>query len=44
MKKNFSDYIVALGVLLCSLVLLAALTIALAERDDVVGEVLFHVL
>ena len=30
MKKNFSDYIVALGVLLCSLVLLAALTIALA--------------
>jgi phospholipid/cholesterol/gamma-HCH transport system substrate-binding protein len=29
MKKNFSDYIVALGVLACSLVLLAALTIAL---------------
>ena len=30
MKKNLSDYIVAFGVLACSLVLLAALTIALA--------------
>ena len=30
MKKNFSDYIVALGVLACSLVLLVALTIALS--------------
>lgn len=30
MKKNFSDYIVALSVIACSLVLLAALTIALS--------------
>src|ERR1700676_3012177 len=30
MKKNLSDYIVALSVIACSLVLLAALTIALS--------------
>jgi ABC-type transporter Mla subunit MlaD len=30
MKKNFSDYIVALSVIACSIVLLAALTIALS--------------
>ena len=29
MKRNFSDYVVALSVIVCSLVLLAALTIAL---------------
>jgi ABC-type transporter Mla subunit MlaD len=29
MKRNFSDYVVALSVIICSLVLLAALTIAL---------------
>src|SRR5207249_10991379 len=30
MKRNFSDYIVALSVIACSVVLLAALTIALS--------------
>lgn len=30
MKKNFSDYLVALAVIICSVVLLAALTIALS--------------
>jgi len=31
MKRNLSDYIVALAVIACSLVLLGALTIALSK-------------